>query len=211
LITQTFKDSENYNFVKRLAVIYNPIFMKNIKSKKEKIILAVGRLNVQKGFDLLLETFATLNSDEWRLVIAGDGVEKENLLHLIKSLKLDNVELIGKQKDIFEWYAKSSIFVLSSKKEGFPNVLLEAMASGCAVVSFDCPHGPSEIIIHEKNGLLVKNQERGELGNSIQVLIDNALLREELSREALKVKEIYPMSKMVEQWEAVLAKVISYD
>jgi GalNAc-alpha-(1->4)-GalNAc-alpha-(1->3)-diNAcBac-PP-undecaprenol alpha-1,4-N-acetyl-D-galactosaminyltransferase len=211
LITQTMMDSENYNFLKRLNVIYNPIFMKNIKTQKEKIILAVGRLNVQKGFDLLIETFATLNSNNWRLIIAGDGVEKENLLHLIKSLKLNNVELIGKRKDIFEWYAKSSIFVLSSKKEGFPNVLLEAMASGCAVVSFDCPYGPSEIIIDKKNGLLVKNQERDELRNAMQKLIDNSSLREELAREALKVKELYAMSKIVEQWEVVIKKVVSHD
>jgi GalNAc-alpha-(1->4)-GalNAc-alpha-(1->3)-diNAcBac-PP-undecaprenol alpha-1,4-N-acetyl-D-galactosaminyltransferase len=211
LLTQTIEDSKNYNFIKKLGVIYNPISIEVLEAKKEKIVLAVGRLDDNKGFDLLIETFATLNSNNWRLIIAGDGVEKENLLHLIKSLKLNNVELIGKRKDIFEWYAKSSIFVLSSKKEGFPNVLLEAMASGCAVVSFDCPYGPSEIIIDKKNGLLVKNQERDELRNAMQKLIDNSSLREELAREALKVKELYAMSKIVEQWEVVIKKVVSHD
>ena len=209
VITQTIADSKHYNFIKKLATIYNPIFMNSSKSTKEKIILAVGRLDKNKGFDLLIEIFSTLETKGWKLIIAGDGVEKDSLINLLDKLNITNVELIGKCNNIFEYYAKSSIFVLSSKKEGFPNVLLEAMASGCAVIAFDCPYGPSEIIIHEKNAILVENQNREKLAHAMQKLMDSEVLRDGLSQEAVKVKEDYALGKIVMQWEEVIEKVIT--
>ena len=211
IITQTIADSTNYEFIKNLETIYNPILIKSEKREKENIVLAVGRFDDNKGFDLLIETFTTLESRGWKLVIAGNGLKEEELLDLVGKLNPKNVELIGNRKDIFEWYAKSSIFVLSSKKEGFPNVLLEAMASGCAVVAFDCPYGPSEIIVHEKNGLLVENQNREKLASSLQQLIDNEVLRDDLAKEAIKVKEQYAMKKIAKNWEDIIVKVVSSD
>ena len=194
-----------------LGQIYNPLFIDKIESKKENIVLAVGRLNTLKGFDVLIKSFATLESSGWKLIIVGDGVEKESLLALIDKLNIKNIELIGRRRDVFEWYAKSSVFVLSSKREGFPNVLLEAMASGCAVVSFDCPYGPSEVIVHKKNGLLVKNQNREELAISMQLLMDNQTLREVLSKDAVNIKERFAMSKIAIEWEKIIEKVVSND
>ncbi len=211
LITQTIVDSKNYTFVKNIEVIYNPLFMHGIESKKEKIVLAAGRLDRQKGFQLLIEAFNRLDSSAWKLVIAGDGVQREELLHLIDELKIDNVELIGKRTDLFSWYAKASIFVLSSQKEGFPNVLLEAMASGCAVVSFDCPHGPREIIDNMINGILVENQNRKKLAQTMQRLMNDAELRDRLSKEAIKVKEKYQMEKIAKQWEEIFKRVVYND
>lgn len=211
LVVQTISDSQNYGFVKNKKVIYNPLVMKTFKQKKEKIILAVGRLDKQKGFDLLLRTFAQLNTDGWKLIIAGDGIERENLLALADSLKLKNVEFIGKREDIFSWYAKSAIFVLTSKREGFPNVLLEAMASGCAVVSFDCPYGPGEIIEHEKNGLLIENQNKELLSISLQRLIDNEALRDTLASEAVMVNERFALINIAKEWEETILKVVDND
>lgn len=207
LVTQTFSDKKNYNFMKNVKVIYNPLELPKLEKIEERIILAVGRLDKQKGFDNLIDCFAKVNSNDWRLCIAGDGVEKKNLENQIKKLHLNNVELIGKRKDIFEWYAKSSIFILSSHKEGFPNVLLEAMGSGCACISFDCPSGPSEIIENEINGILVENQNTEELAFQMQRLIDNKDLRKNLSNEAKKVKEKYSIEKIANEWNLLLEKI----
>ena len=209
LITQTYSDKKNYNFMKNVKVIYNPLELPPIQIKRENIILAVGRLDKQKGFDKLVEAFSQIDSDGWKLCIAGDGVEKKNLLDQIDRLKLDNVEFIGKRKDIFEWYAKSSIFVLSSEKEGFPNVLLEAMGSGCACISFDCPSGPSEIIENGENGILVEKQNVKKLASQIQRLINDKDVREKLGSKAMKAKEKYSIEKIANQWEVLLVRVIN--
>ena len=209
LVTQTYADKINYLFLKNVEVIYNPLNIPELPIEKKNIILAVGRLDKQKGFDKLIEAFSKINSIGWKLYIAGDGVEKKNLIKQIEQLKLDNVELIGKRKDIFEWYAKSSIFILSSQKEGFPNVLIEAMAFKCAVVSFDCPYGPSEIIKNEVNGILVENQNIEKLALQIQRLINDKDLREKLGNEAIRVREKYSIEKIANQWENLINKVIN--
>jgi GalNAc-alpha-(1->4)-GalNAc-alpha-(1->3)-diNAcBac-PP-undecaprenol alpha-1,4-N-acetyl-D-galactosaminyltransferase len=209
LVTQTYKDKENYKFLKNVTVIYNPLKIPNLKLNKENIILAVGRLDKQKGFDNLIKAYSKLKTD-WKLYIAGEGVERKNLENLIKSFSLKNrVILIGNQRNIFEWYAKATIFVLSSKKEGFPNVLLEAMAFGCAVISFDCPYGPGEIIENEKNGILVENQNIDKLAENLQRLIDNKKLRGRLSKEAVKVREKYDIKKIADEWEKVIKEIVN--
>ncbi len=209
LITQTFADKKNYNFLRNVFVIYNPIEIKktNLDIKKEKIILGVGRLDKQKGFDALIEVFSQIKKDDWKLIIAGEGSERKSLESLIKKLQVQNVELIGKTKEIFKWYEKASIFVLSSKKEGFPNVLIEAMSFGCAVVAFDCPYGPAEIIENDINGILVENQNKEKLKQSIDRLMNNKNLRNKLSKEAIKVIDRYSIEKIVKEWENIIVKV----
>ncbi|MBT8763036.1 glycosyltransferase family 4 protein [Desulfohalobiaceae bacterium Ax17] len=210
LIVKTFADKKNYDFLKKVCVIGNPLpsISFKIDSKKEPFILAVGRLDKQKGFDTLIEVYSKIDTD-WKLYIAGEGKERENLQSLIKSLKLENrVILLGIREDIFEWYAKASIFVLSSRKEGFGNVLIEAMAFGCAVVSFDCPYGPNEIIQDGVNGLLIENQNSQALAGAIKKLIDDQVLREKLSQEALKVRETYHIKKIIGAWEEVIRLVL---
>jgi len=212
LIVQTNADKKHYNYMKNVEVIYNPLSISgNVLdlSNKENIILAVGRLDKQKGFDNLIKAYSMVKTD-WKLFIAGAGEERKNLEHLINKLNLkDKVFLIGNQKNIFKWYNKASIFVLSSKKEGFPNVLIEAMACGCAVVSFDCPYGPNEIIENNVNGILVENQNIEKLSFAIQKLIDDKKLREKLSKEALKVENKYTLEKIAYKWEKIVKKVIN--
>jgi len=209
-VTQTFADMKNYNFLKKAYVIYNPIEIKNrnTNTKKQNIILGVGRLDKQKGFDVLIKVFNEIQKNNWKLVIAGDGDERKNLEKLIKNLQATNIELVGKKKDIFKWYEKASIFVLSSKKEGFPNVLIEAMSMGCAVVSFDCPYGPAEIIEDGVNGILVENQNQEKLKQAIEKLMSEENLRDRLSKEAIEVKEKYSLDKIVKEWENIIQGII---
>jgi len=213
LIVQTNSDKEHYIDIlntDKIEVIYNPIETIDCDNiKKENIILSVGRLETQKGFDSLIKAYNKIVDINWKLFIIGEGSQKEKLNNLVKEYNLDNkVFLIGNQKNIFEWYKKSSIFVLSSIREGFPNVLLEAMSCGCAVVSFDCPYGPGEIIENEVNGILVENQNINKLALAIKDLIDNDKLRESISKNAIKVRDKYSIINIANKWEEVIKKVI---
>ncbi|MWP35844.1 glycosyltransferase, partial [Escherichia coli] len=121
---------------------------------EQKNVLAVGRLTHQKGFDLLLQAWADANTHDWRLKIIGDGEELNHLNSLITELNISNAEIIPFQKDIQRHYSSAGIFVLSSRFEGLGMVLLEALSSGLACISFDCPAGPKSIISSD-NGVLV--------------------------------------------------------
>ncbi len=119
-------------------------------------ILAVGRLSYQKGFDRLLKAFSDLKFDNCKLVILGEGPKRKELEQLIFCLGLEEkVFLLGIVANPYPFYKNAEIFVLSSRFEGWGNVLLEAMAAGCPVISYDCLHGPEEIINDNVNGILV--------------------------------------------------------
>lgn len=210
LVTQTLQDSNNYNFVANITTIYNPIIIPSlsITSQKEKIILAVGRLDKQKGFDKLIKAFSLLPQNNWELWIVGEGQERGSLEKQISELKMQNIKLLGIQKNIFDYYAIASLFVLPSEKEGFPNALLEAMSFGCACISFDCPYGPREIITDKVNGILIENQNVEQLTQAIYTLINDAHTREMLSQEAIKIRQQYAIEHIVEKWEEIIGQVI---
>lgn len=210
LVTQTLQDATHYDFVQNVTTIYNPIVMPSFpaETQKEKIILAVGRLDKQKGFDKLIKAYSLLPKSDWELWIAGDGQERSSLEKQISELKMPNIKLMGVQKNIFDYYARASIFVLSSEKEGFPNVLLEAMSFGCACISFDCPYGPREIITDKINGILIENQNIEQLSQAIYTLINDAHTREMLSQEAIKVRQKYAIAHIVEKWKNIIDRVL---
>jgi GalNAc-alpha-(1->4)-GalNAc-alpha-(1->3)-diNAcBac-PP-undecaprenol alpha-1,4-N-acetyl-D-galactosaminyltransferase len=174
---------------------------------KEQIILGIGRLDRQKGFDLLLRAFAKsgLAHDGWRVVILGEGQEMRPLLALSSELEISrSVELCGYVKDVFDWISKSSIFALSSRYEGFPNVLLEAMQLETACVSFDCPSGPGTVIEDGRNGLLVPAEDVDGLSEGLRKLAQDKALRRRLSQEALKVSESFSASRVYKLWMQAL-------
>jgi len=209
LVVQSQYDKDKYSFHKKSKVILNPLKIKQIEqNKREKIILAVGRLDPQKGFDRLIKSFSLLQTD-WQLVVAGEGEERENLQSLIEELNLqEKVFLIGRKKDIENYYAKASIFTLSSRMEGFPNVLAEAMAYGCAVVAFDCLTGPRDIIEDNKNGFLVKDGDIKMFAKKIDILINDKNIRENFSKEAVKITKVLGENKIVKEWEELIKEVI---
>lgn len=204
LVTQTLHDAKNYDFVKNVVTIYNPLLTPSFFVQKEKIILAVGRLEKQKGFDKLIKAYSLLPKNDWELWIVGEGQERDSLEKQISELKMQNIQLLGVQKNIFDYYARASIFVLSSEKEGFPNALLEAMSCGCACISFDCPYGPREIITDTINGILVENQNVEQFTQAIYTLINDAHTREMLSQKAIKIRQQYAIEYIVEKWENIM-------
>jgi glycosyltransferase involved in cell wall biosynthesis len=193
----------------KTEIIPNPIKTVNtVSTKKEKIILAAGRLTHQKGFDLLIKAFAEVTSKEWQLTILGDGPERENLKRLITEKRLKNrVQLPGLVKNIDTFFSQASIFVLSSRFEGFPNVLCEAMAAGLPCISFNCNSGPSDIIDQNINGILVGNDKKNELSKAINDLINNEDKRNSLGREAKKIDARLILRKIMAQWEDTVLKI----
>ena len=154
----------------KLHVIHNPVFDSEIdalakeepahpwlRDRYPPVVLAVGRLHRQKGFDVLLRAFALARAQvNCRLVIAGEGAEREKLFALARELGVaDNFSLPGFCANPFALMARASVFVLSSRWEGFPNALVEAMACGARVVATDCPSGPREILDGGRYGRLV--------------------------------------------------------
>ena len=143
-------DERDYRaLVSRVVRIPNPLpyAPAAVADQTATTVLAAGRLNTQKGFDLLIAAFAKVTAPGWRLVIYGSGPERDRLRAQIAGLSLaDRVELHPRTTRLPEAMAAASVFALSSRFEGFGMVLVEAMSHGLAVVSFDCPHGPHDIV-----------------------------------------------------------------
>lgn len=209
--------SEYFNFLdsRKRHVIYNPLEQeilekscKSVENLPDRYIIAVGRLADQKNYASMIEAFSSLEAKKVQLLIFGDGALKDEIQRHIESKNLqDKIKLMGVVKNIYPYMKNAKFLTLSSKYEGFGNVLIEAMACGCPVVSFDCPSGPSEIITDGVNGILVENQNIDKLAIAMQTLIDNTNLREKMSKKAKEVYEIYNIEKIANQWEQLICQV----
>jgi glycosyltransferase involved in cell wall biosynthesis len=169
-----------------------------------KTLLAAGRLVSQKGFDYLIPAFAKVAPDfpDWKLRICGKGKQKDELKQLIKEHRVRRqVELAGPSNDMGATFAEASIFVLSSRFEGFPLILIEAMSKGLAVVSFDCPTGPADIIDDHENGILVPHKDIDALAEGMrQLMADEELRRKVAASAAVKARD-YEIENIGPQWE----------
>lgn len=169
--------------------------------------MAMGRLSREKGFDLLLQAFERLapRHPDWDLTIWGEGALKEQLIQQRDDLELtDRVSIPGSTRTPREQLAASDIFVLSSRYEGFPNALCEAMASGLPVVSFDCTFGPGTIIRNNVDGLLVPTGDVDALVAALDRLMSDEALRDQFGAEAVSIVERYSLANVAAQWEALL-------
>lgn len=203
---------------KNSTVIYNAISnQKAIDASKknylkENIITAMGRLNSQKGFDILIKSFKKVVSEfpNYKLLIYGEGEEREKLQSLINSLSLENnVKLCGNDKDAIYTVAKSKIFVLSSRFEGMPNALIEAMATGTACISTDCDFGPRELIENNHNGILVPIDDEKVLAEKIIYLLKNDITREDLGNNAKSILTKLDSETIYKKYYDYLSKVLS--
>lgn len=205
-IVLTHGDSAKWK-LKNKIVIPNPLssFPDTQASLNKKEVIAVGRYAWQKGFDLLIDCWKIVNEKhpDWKLRIYGEG-EREKLQQQIDRLQLnDSCILEYAVTNILEKYQESSVFVLSSRNEGFGLVLIEAMACGLPPVSFDCPSGPSDIIEDSVSGYLVENGNIDQLAERIIYLIENEDIRKETGRQARKQVDKYKMEHIAQQWVAL--------
>lgn len=210
VIVQTNRTAQYYRSkgVKRISIIPNPVYRlpkkQNYGVKRKRELLAVGRLVDQKGFDLLISAFARCD-DSWKMVIVGQGPEKKRLAKLAEKEGISGrVCFSGVTSNIESYYNSASIFVLSSRYEGFPNVLLEAMANGVPSIAFDCPAGPADIIEHLENGMLVPNGDVQALYKNLTLLMENDDLREKLGKNGQKVAEKFSVETIMDQWEYII-------
>lgn len=214
------KDLENYRKHYRnannIVYIYNPVAFQ----KTEYIgadtyrIIAAGRLCKQKGFDLLIKAWKKVEMNEkidgkWKLDIFGDGEEEKYLNELIEKNRLKRIFLKGYTDDLEKEITESSIFVLSSRYEGFVLVLLEAQAKGLPCISFNCKEGPSEIIRDGVNGFLVEEENAEILADKMMILMNNRELRINFAENAQRDLQRFELETILDSWEKLLNEITS--
>lgn len=176
-----------------------------------RILLAVGRLSGQKQFDVLIGAFAKLAEQyhDWDLIILGDGPLRHALLEQAGADGLEKrVFLPGKAGNVADWYKSADLYVMSSRFEGFPNTLVEAMAHGVPAISFDCDTGPRDIIRHEIDGLLVPAGDVPGLLSALDRLMGDHMLRQSLAKRAIEVRDRFSMERIARLWEDLFQRVI---
>lgn len=181
------------------------------ESREAKRILAVGRLDRYKGFDLLLRAFARsgLANKGVGLTILGEGPKRQALEALAREFGIaPAVEMPGVVQAPERWMARCTVFVLPSRYEGFPNALLEAMAMGCPVIAADCNSGPREIVRDGEDGLLVSPENVDALAEALVRIMGDADLRLRLGTKAIEVRERFGREHILARWEALLQEAL---
>ena len=215
LVVLTEKNKAAWPELSNVTVIPDPIPIQvecGVRSEecavRAKRVVTIGRYAYQKGYDLLLQAWAEIsrireleNCEKWTLEIFGQG-DQAGYRQLMGELGIDTnwCHLNGPVEDVVGAYLDSSIFVLSSRFEGFGMVIVEAMACGLPVVSFDCPSGPDEIITDGVDGLLVPSGDVHALAEKLMTLMTDENLRRQLGQQALQTAQRYDMAVLANQW-----------
>ena len=192
-------------------VLQNPVDGARIPAsyngEREKRFVAVGRLEAQKNFQLLIEAFAMFTKEipDYKLTIYGEGKEREKLEQLISRLRLKNsVELPGRDKDVLNKINSAAAFILTSDYEGMPNALLEAMCMGMPVISTDCPSGgPREFIKNGINGVLISVGDKENLVKAMKIMTDPSMSKK-LAENAGKLRYALTDANIFENWRKYL-------
>ena len=205
-VVLTDEDKKQWKELNNIISIPDPLtfFPEQISSLQKKRVIAVGRYVYQKGFDLLLKVWSMIEKryPDWELVIFGSG-NREPYECLKNELKIDGsrCHLNGPSSNIQQEYMNSSIFAFTSRFEGFGMVLIEAMACGLPVISFDCPCGPRDIISDNEDGLLVQNGDVNSYVCKLSLLMDDASLRQRMSAAGRKNVERFKMDHIGDRWK----------
>lgn len=214
VITLTEVDRINYEskfFAKNAICISNPVTVViGINDKVDlsvRNVLAIGRHTNQKGFDLLLQAWRKVCNvnKEWMLTIVGEGELTDQLIALATSLNLnDNVIFARPTSNVSQYYMSSSIYVMSSRFEGLPLVLIEAKSFGLPIVSFDCKTGPREIVRTNVDGILVPPEDIDLLAESLIKLMSDPGMRIDFSNKSLEDVKRFSVSSFVNKWQKIL-------
>lgn len=206
------EDKRQWKELDRVSVINNPVsFFPPVSSTcTNREVIAVGRYTYEKRFNLLIDAWKIVHDKhpDWNLRIFGDG-DRERLMNQITSLHLEKSCLLEHTTpNIADKYIESSIFALSSLFEGFGIVICEAMACGVPPVSFNCPHGPKEIIKDGEDGFLVENGNVKKLAQKICYLIENEDIRKEMGHRARISAERFKIGSIMSQWNELFEKLL---
>lgn len=204
IVTLTQGDADNWN-TKNVVVIPNTVDLKNTDYSQhtQKTAIFAGRFTYQKGLDRMLEAWKIIvnKRNDWVLKLVGEGDQEEYLKQQCHKLGItDNVIFASAIKDIAKEYINSSLFLFTSRFEGFGLVLVEAMQCGVPCVSFDCPYGPSDIIENGVNGYLIENGNVEEFAKAILKLIEDNELRKKMGKMAIDKAKQYLPENIMPKW-----------
>ncbi len=213
--TEAIAQSARARFAAPVHVVPNPIRLASWDGVPRaehatKRVVAAGRLVPQKGFDVLIASFAALadNYPDWQLVIYGEGADRVALETTARRLSLgDRVALPGVGKDMRAAFAAADLFVLPSRYEGYPNVLLEALASGCAVIATDCPGATAQILEGGKYGLLVEPGSVAALTAGLERMMSDAALRQRFAAQAREAVSALDVGVVGRRWLELFASL----
>ena len=214
LVVLTKKDLKVWRMTNdKVWQIYNPLPYQSTttSSLSSKSMIAVGRLSAQKNFSDLIEVWKYVHQKypDWKLNIWGDGEDKDLLKDLIKSNKLENVvHLRGLSNQIGNEYLNSSVYLMTSKYEGFPMVLLEAASFGLPLISYDCECGPSDIIQDGYNGFLIPEGNVIKMADAICRIIKDVDLRKQMGRHSKIISSSFSQEKILPMWPRFFQELI---
>jgi len=201
---------ESKHNLKNVVTIHNPIYLDEIIEKQNEnieiefdFIIAVGQYeNEIKQFDKLIASYAksVLSQKQIHLVIVGNGDKSKLEKAALENNVSQFVHLLGYQNNPFKYLSKAKFSVLSSKNEGFPNVILESLACQTPVISFDCNFGPRDMITNLENGILVENQNWEKLAETLNLFVSDEVLYQYCKQNTLKSIESFLLQKIGQQW-----------
>lgn len=211
IICLTSGDAKEYKYAKRVDII--PNYISDVKSHVEdysvKKAIAVGRLEYQKGFDILIDCWKEISSQypDWQLDIYGEGSCKEELQHQIDSLTLaDKVKLCGRNDNIIEVYPLYSLHLMTSRYEGLPMTLIETQACGLPSVVFDFEYGAGDIVFSGYNGLIIEQGNRKLFIEAVIKMMSSETMRKEYGTNAFTVGEQYSKEYIFDKWIQIINK-----
>ena len=203
---------------KKIAIIPNPViapppqYVKHASQTSGCKIITIGRLEYPKAHDTLIKAFSKVHSSypNWKLAIIGKGSLEDELKTLCQNLGVaGSIEWIESTDNVHKFLSQSDIFVLSSRYEGFPNALCEAMACGLAVVTTDCDFGPREVVRDRENGILVPVDDEKKMAQEVMLLIENDTLRKKLGESARDIAQEYSLNTITQRWEDLIRCLIN--
>lgn len=204
VVTLTKEDAQEWRKAKRVKIIpnFSIIPISNRTNCESKRVIAVGRLEWQKGYDRLICIWKLVSHEhpDWQLDIFGEGTLETELKNDIQKAGLSNVTIHPFTQNISQEYASSSICVLTSRFEGFSLVLLEAMRHGLPCISFNCPYGPKDLIDDKKSGYVIENDNIEQFAEKLNFLIENIDVRKKFSEEAVMKSNNYNVDNIMNSW-----------